>query len=126
MGPVTPVAGTGVHGGVGRGFTSGERGVNGVHERLVNDGMNGVMNGDDNRWQPLIDSWFAEHPEALTGPAVGISDIARRMSIAETGSVDAYERYKGIAHKLFHEFRNAVRLPSGERLGADISREDER
>ena len=126
VGPVTPVAGTGVHGGVGRGFTSGERGVNGVHERLVNDGMNGVMNGDDNRWQPLIDSWFAEHPEALTGPAVGISDIARRMSIAETGSVDAYERYKGIAHKLFHEFRNAVRLPSGERLGADISREDER
>lgn len=108
----------------GEGSTTGERAVNGVHERPVNDDMNGGVNGDDSRWQSLIDQWFAEHPEALVGPAVGISDIARRMSIAETGNVDAYERYKGIAHKLFHEFRNAVRLPGGERLGTDVSWEE--
>jgi hypothetical protein len=82
-----------------------------------------VANGaaDDSRWQPLVDRWFAEHPAALTGPAIGISDIARRMAVAETGSADAYERYKGIAHKLFHEFRANVSLPGGARLGTDTS-----
>jgi len=102
----------------GKESTSGERPMN-VH---ANDATNGAANAiDDNRWQPLIDRWFAEHPQALTGPAVGISDIARRMAIADTGSADAYERYKGIAHKLFHEFRANVRLPGGARLGADIT-----
>ena len=114
-----------VHGTASGGSTSGERAVNGVHERAMNGvherAMNGAMNSDDSRWQLLIDRWFAEHPEALTGAPHGISDIARRMSLIDTGSPDEYERYKGIAHKLFHEFRTAVRLPGGERLGTDVS-----
>lgn len=77
---------------------------------------------DASRWQPLIDAWFAEHPAALSGPAVGISDIARRMALAATGDAANYERYKSTAHQLYHEFRRSVRLPSGDKLGADVSR----
>ena len=67
-------------------------------------------------------AWFAAHPQALTGPAQGISDLARAMCRDNEGGNDAnYEAYKGRAHKLFHEFRASVRLPGGEKLGTDIT-----
>lgn len=74
------------------------------------------------RWVDVVCTWFAAHPAALSGPAVGISDLARAMCRDAEGGNDAnYEAYKGRAHKLFHDFRGAVRLPSGERLGHDIT-----
>lgn len=94
-------------------------------ERLDEHSTNAPTLADDDdasRWQPLIDAWFAEHPAALSGPAVGISDIARRMALAATGDAGNYERYKSTAHQLYHEFRRSVRLPSGDKLGADVSR----
>jgi len=73
------------------------------------------------RWDDVVAAWFAAHPAALTGAALGISDLARAMCADAEGSIDNYEAYKGRAHKLFHEFRNAVRLPGGERIGVDVS-----
>ena len=77
---------------------------------------------DPRRWDDVVAAWFASHPSALTGPALGISDLARAMCRDnEAGSDANYEAYKGRAHKLFHEFRAAVRLPSGAKLGIDIT-----
>lgn len=99
------------------------------HERT---GQNGTQNGgtgtlagtdEPGRWDDVVAAWFAAHPAALTGPAIGISDLARTMCIDNEGAPDNYEAYKGRAHKLFHEFRNAVRLPGGERIGTDTSTE---
>ncbi len=73
------------------------------------------------RWDAVVAAWFARNPQALTGPAVGISDLARAMCIEAEGNAANYEAYKGRAHPLFHAFRAAVRPPNGERLGTDIS-----
>lgn len=81
------------------------------------------QNGTDepSRWDDVVAAWFAANPQALTGTAQGISDLARAMCQNNEGSTANYEAYKGRAHKLFHEFRNAVRLPGGERIGTDTS-----
>ena len=92
-------------------------------ERAEN-GTPGTAAGTDEpgRWDNVVVGWFATHPSALTGPAVGISDLARAMCRDNEGGSDAnYEAYKGRAHKLFHEFRAAVHLPNGDRLGVDVS-----
>lgn len=92
-------------------------------ERAEN-GTFGTAAGTDEpgRWDNVVVGWFATHPSALTGPAVGISDLARAMCRDnEAGSDVNYEAYKGRAHKLFHEFRAAVHLPSGDKLGVDVS-----
>jgi len=72
-------------------------------------------------WDGVVMRWFADNPQALTGPAQGVSALARSMAEHETGNADGYETYKSRAHKLFHEFRANVRLPSGARMGVDVS-----
>ena len=44
------------------------------------------------------------------------------MAEQQTGSPAGFENYKSRAHKLYHDFRGAVRLPGGEALGVDLSR----
>ena len=73
------------------------------------------------RWDDVVAAWFAANPQALTGPALGISDLARAMCRDNEGNEGNYNAYKGRAHPLFHEFRKAVRLPNGDRLGTDIT-----
>ena len=73
------------------------------------------------RWDDVVAAWFAANPQALTGPAQGISDLARAMCRDAEGNDANYANYKGRAHPLFHEFRKAVRLPNGDRLGTDIT-----
>lgn len=73
------------------------------------------------RWNAVVDAWFARNPQALTGPAIGISSLARAMCEDAEGNDANYAAYKGRAHVLFHEFRKSVRLPGGERFGTDIS-----
>ena len=73
------------------------------------------------RWDDVVAAWFAANPQALTGPAQGISDLARAMCRDNEGNEGNYNAYKGRAHPLFHEFRKAVHLPNGERLGTDIT-----
>ena len=80
------------------------------------------MGDDPGRWADVVAAWFAVNPAALSGPAKGISDLARAMCRDnEAGGESNYEAYKGRAHKLYHEFRNAARLPGGDRIGVDIS-----
>jgi hypothetical protein len=72
------------------------------------------------KWETVLTAWFAANPQALTGPPVGISDLARAMAAAE-GNSRPHTAYKGLAHKLFHAFRKNVRLPSGDPLGVDVT-----
>ena len=94
-------------------------------ERTPQNGAQNVPTGTDEsgRWDDVVAAWFASHPMALTGPAIGISDLARAMCVDAEGDEANYEAYKGRAHKLFHEFRNAVRLGNGERIGTDKATE---
>lgn len=80
---------------------------------------NGNVNAPDERWNEVVMAWFLANPQALTGPARGISDLARAMADAE-GNVKPYENYKGIAHKLYHDFRKDVRV-GGQPLGVDVT-----
>lgn len=74
------------------------------------------------RWDDVVAAWFAAHPQALTGPALGISDLARAMCRDNEGGSEAnYEAYKGRAHPLFHAFRASIRLPNGDRFGTDTT-----
>lgn len=86
----------------------------------VNDGMNAPMNNAGEQWDDVVIAWFAANPQALTGPPVGISDLARAMAASE-GNSRPHTAYKGLAHKLFHAFRKNVRLPSGDPLGVDVT-----
>jgi hypothetical protein len=111
---------------VGVGVRGGERGGSARVERVQNGSENGTENGtpgtdEPGRWDDVVAAWFSANPQALTGAALGISDLARAMCRDAEGDTANYEAYKGRAHKLFHEFRNAVRLPDGGRLGTDIS-----
>lgn len=112
--------------GVGRPVADGERStphsdsfsrVNGQNERSAN------AEDAPGYWDDVVANWFRLHPTALTGPALGISDLARAMSLHATGNADKYEDYKSRAHTLFHAFRRNVRLPGGERLGVDVTQE---
>jgi len=105
---------------------------------------------DAGRWDAVVAAWFDANPQALKGPAKGISDLARAMCRDNEGGSDAnYEAYKGRAHALFHEYRNRppaarlnpnridlstdegraawaqymadAQLPSGDKLGTDTS-----
>lgn len=89
-------------------FTAGANAMNAPEQ----DAMNA-----SGHWNDVVADWFRAHPQALTGPPLGISDLARTMCRHETGSEAGYESFKSTAHKLFHHFRRNVRLPGGERLG---------
>lgn len=100
-------------------FTAGTNATNGTPER---DAMNRDSWGRGH-WDDVVAEWFRSHPQALTGPPLGISDLARTMCRHETGSDAGYESFKSTAHKFFHAFRQSARLPGGERLGTDITQE---
>lgn len=118
--------------GVARPVGDGERSVNafsappppfaGQNDRSVNDER--PMNEDDpGYWADVVTDWFRRNPSALTGPALGVSSLARAMARYATGDEANYEAYKSRAHKLFHEFRNNVRLPGGHPLGVDLTQD---
>lgn len=118
-GVAQPVADGERSGGLPSPFTAGAN-ANGTPER-------GAVNVEDDPgyWDDVVADWFRLHPAALTGPPLGVSDLARTMCRHATGSDAGFEPYKSRAHKLFHAFRANVRLPGGERLGTDISNEEQ-
>ena len=91
--------------------------VNGASERSVNE-------DDPGFWDDLVADWFRRHPHALTGPPLGVSDLARTMANYAMGDEKNFEAYKSRAHRLFHAFRNNVRLPNGGVLGVDTTKEE--
>jgi hypothetical protein len=72
------------------------------------------------KWDDVTAAFFSAHPDLLTGPARGITDLARLMAESE-GNAKPHTAYKSIAHAYFHQFRAAVRLPSGAPLGVDVT-----
>ena len=93
-----------------------------VHKEIVKEiKETNAQRAEDTRWHEVVKAWFAANPQALTGPALGISDLARAMCCDNEGNDANYEAYKGRAHKLFHEFRQSARLPNGAPLGTDIT-----
>lgn len=73
-----------------------------------------------NKWEEVTADFFRSHPDYLTGPARGISELARAMAEAD-GEAKPYTAYKGIAHTYYHNFRDSARLPGGQHLGVDIT-----
>lgn len=94
------------------------------HERARNGAMNASTEDDPGYWDDVVADWFRLHPTALTGPALGVSDLARAMARHATGNEADYEAYKSRAHKLYHQFRQSARLPGGERFGVDITQQE--
>ena len=93
-----------------------------VHKEMVKE-IKGTNQGRtiESKWHDVVKTWFEAHPEAIDGPPTGISDLARAMCVSLEGNDANYEAYKGRAHPLFHEFRKAVRLPNGDKIGTDIT-----
>lgn len=81
--------------------------------------MNGENITESDRWGDLVTGWFVANPYALTGPARGISEIARLMAEAD-GRPNDYENYKSVAHRMFHEFRKSARV-NGAPFGTDTT-----
>lgn len=77
-----------------------------------------------NKWEEVTADFFRSHPDYLTGPARGITDLARAMAEAD-GEAKPYTAYKGIAHTYYHNFRDSARLPGGQHLGVDITTTEE-
>ncbi len=86
--------------------TSGER----ANEHNSEQSANGA------KWDDLTIAFFQQRPEYLTGPARGVTELARTMAAAD-GRGKPYGDYKSIAHEYYHNIRNEVRLPGGGRLG---------
>lgn len=115
--------------GVARVVADGERSTPRPSQFTAGGDANGTPERDatnaPGHWDDVVADWFRAHPQALTGPPLGISDLARTMCRHETGSDASYESFKSTAHKLFHAFRQSARLPGGERLGTDITNEEQ-
>lgn len=54
-------------------------------------------------------------------PAQGVRELARAMSVLETGNEANEDNYVSIVSKAAKQIRNSARLPNGARLGADIT-----
>ncbi|MBP8294089.1 MAG: hypothetical protein KAX65_15040 [Caldilineaceae bacterium] len=87
---------------------------NGAHNASQERNAGTPQDDAPGRWDDVVAGWFAAHPQALTGPALGISDLARAMCRDNEGDDASYEAYKGRAHKLFHEFRASVGFVGGD------------
>lgn len=115
--------------GAGEGH-SGEQPMNGAMNGTTNDATNGAVNviptttGEWYDW--VLAEYLPAHPELLQvdehGRGVGVSMLARAMAQHARGSPREYEAYKGVASEVAKRLRSDLRLPGGERLGADISR----
>jgi hypothetical protein len=78
---------------------------------------------DAGKWYDYILSYMGR-PEG-TGlwnqPAQGVRELARAMSVLETGNETSEDNYVSIASKVAKQIRAAARLPNGDRLGTDIT-----
>ena len=54
-------------------------------------------------------------------PAQGVRELARAMSVLETGNEANEDNYVSIVSKAAKQIRNSARLPNGDRLGTDIT-----
>lgn len=61
-------------------------------------------------------------PVDAQGRGVGVRALAEAMAQTARGDAREYEAYKGAASEVAKRLRRDLRLPGGERLGADISR----
>ena len=78
---------------------------------------------DMGKWYEYILDYM-ERPEGAglwKQPAEGVRELARVMSVTETGNEAAEDSYVGIVSKVAKRIRNEARLPSGARLGTDIT-----
>lgn len=55
------------------------------------------------KWRDLTDRWFEAHPQYLTEPYGGISQLARAMAAAD-GRPDDWQAYKSTAKTYFDQF----------------------
>ena len=78
-------------------------------------------NNDPNKWDEFILEYMAKHPELWQTPPRGVRELARAMSRHDTGNEASEDSYVGIASKTTKRFREEAYLPSGAKLGTDIT-----
>lgn len=80
----------------------------------------------DDWYEWVLNHYLPGHPELLQvdaqGRGVGVRALAEAMAQTARGDAREYEAYKGAASEVAKRLRRDLRLPGGERLGADISR----
>ena len=77
------------------------------------------MTNGPNTWTPPKAHW--KTPSWRWTPPT-VRALAEAMAQTARGDAREYEAYKGAASEVAKRLRRDLRLPGGERLGADISR----
>jgi hypothetical protein len=100
--------------------TSGEQATNRGDEQPTNAPTNA-----DGWYEWMVGEYLPGHPELLQvdaqGRGLGVRKLAEAMAELARGDAAQYEAYKGVASELGKRLRAELRLPSGERLGVDVS-----
>lgn len=108
------------------GATSGEQATNAPTNASMNASMNAVPATAAEWYDWVIGSYLPSHPELLQvdaeGRGVGVSSLARAMAQLARGDASQYAAFKGIASEVAKRLRAELRLPTGDRIGTDISR----
>lgn len=73
------------------------------------------MNSDKGKWYDWSVDYMSKHVELWQTPPTGIREMARQMSMQETGSTDNANRYTGIASSMCKR----IRQDAG--IGTDVS-----
>jgi hypothetical protein len=78
---------------------------------------------DAGKWYDYILSYMGrpEGADLWKQPAKGVRELARAMSVLETGNEANEDNYVSIVSKAAKQIRNSARLPNGDRLGTDIT-----
>lgn len=104
------------------GATSGEQATNAP----MNASMNAVPATAAEWYDWVLGSYLPAHPELLQvdaeGRGVGVSSLARAMAQLARGDASQYAAFKGVASEVAKRLRAELRLPTGDRIGTDISR----
>lgn len=108
------------------GATSGEQATNAPMNASMNASMNAVPATAAEWYDWVLGSYLPAHPELLQvdaeGRGVGVSSLARAMAQLARGDASQYAAFKGVASEVAKRLRAELRLPTGDRIGTDISR----
>jgi hypothetical protein len=91
------------------------------------DVANTANAADLGKWYEFIIDYMARSDgrELWQTPPRGVRQLARAMSVAETGREDNEDSYVGIASRVTKRIREEARLSNGSQLGVDVTLQGE-
>lgn len=113
------------HGAGGGGVTRGEQSDERLGEQS-DERLDEQPRDAEGWYQWMLSEYLPSHPELLRvdaeGRGVGVSALARAMAVRARGDSGQYAAYKGLASEIAKRLRAELRLPTADRIGADVSR----